>query len=224
MSDTVIGIYGASGYGKEVLPLVREQATKNGEHIKLFFIDDAPECDSILDYDILSFASFLKVPARERFVVISIANSMIREKLVNKCNENNIRLLDIAAQNVIILDKVLIEPGYILSPFVTLTSDIVIGKSFQANIYSYIAHDCKIGDYVTFAPGVRCNGNIEIRDHAYLGTGAILKQGKPGKPLTIGKGAIVGAGAVVTKSVPDGMTVFGNPAIEFTKENVRRRS
>ncbi|MCU0189324.1 hypothetical protein N8H42_29090, partial [Citrobacter freundii] len=42
--------------------------------------------------------------------------------------------------------------------------------------------------------------------------GAIIKQGTPDKPLVIGKGAIVGMGAVVTKSVPAGVTVVGNPA------------
>jgi hypothetical protein len=39
-----------------------------------------------------------------------------------------------------------------------------------------------------------------------------IKQGKPGAPLVIGKGAVVGMGAVVTKSVPAGATVVGNPA------------
>jgi acyl-[acyl carrier protein]--UDP-N-acetylglucosamine O-acyltransferase len=38
------------------------------------------------------------------------------------------------------------------SPFVTLTSNITIGKHFQANLYSYVEHDCVIGDFVTFAP------------------------------------------------------------------------
>ena len=105
----------------------------------------------------------------------------------------------------------------------TFTSNIKIGKSFQANIYSYIAHDCIIGDYVTFAPAVRCNGNILIENHVYIGTGAIIKQGKPNRPLVIGEGAIIGAGAVVTQNVPAGMTVFGNPAIELTKANLKRR-
>ena len=45
-----------------------------------------------------------------------------------------------------------------------------------------------IGDYVTFAPGVRCNGNVHIGDHAYVGAGAIIRQGKPGEPLRIGAG------------------------------------
>ncbi len=56
--------------------------------------------------------------------------------------------------------------------------------------------------------------NIElvfIDDNAYIGTGAILKQGTPEKPLRISKGAIIGMGAVVTKDVPAGVTVIGNP-------------
>jgi acetyltransferase-like isoleucine patch superfamily enzyme len=70
---------------------------------------------------------------------------------------------------------------------------------------------------VTFAPNVHCNGNIIIEDHAYIGTGAILKQGKPGYPLIIGTGAIVGMGAVVTKDVPPHTTVVGNPARQLQR-------
>jgi acetyltransferase-like isoleucine patch superfamily enzyme len=65
---------------------------------------------------------------------------------------------------------------------------------------------------VTFAPGVKCNGNVVIEDHAYIGSGAIIKQGQPGVPVVIGRGGVVGMGAVVTKSVPAGATVVGNPA------------
>ena len=116
------------------------------------------------------------------------------------------------AANVVQLDEVAIGPGAILCPFVTLTSNIQIGQHFHANLYSYVEHDCVIGNFVTFAPGVKCNGNVHIEDHAYIGTGAVIKQGKPGAPLVIGKGAVVGMGAVVTKSVPAGATVVGNPA------------
>jgi acetyltransferase-like isoleucine patch superfamily enzyme len=54
--------------------------------------------------------------------------------------------------------------------------------------------------------GVKCNGNIHIEDHAYIGAGAVIKQGTPAQPLVIGRGAVVGMGAVVTKSVPAGVT------------------
>ena len=105
-----------------------------------------------------------------------------------------------------------------LSPFVTLTSNIRIGRCFHANLYSYVEHDCVIGDFVTFAPGVMCNGNVHIEDHAYIGTGAVIRQGQPGKPLVIGKRAVVGMGAVVTRDVAPGTTVVGNPARLLVKD------
>ena len=64
-----------------------------------------------------------------------------------------------------------------------------------------------IGDYVTFAPRVSCNGNVTIGDGTYVGTGAILRQG-----ITVGANATIGMGAVVTKDIAAGTTVIGNPA------------
>ncbi|TXE81326.1 acetyltransferase [Campylobacter peloridis] len=115
-----------------------------------------------------------------------------------------------------------IKKGAIICPFVTITSNCTIGVNFQANIYSYVAHDCIIGDNVTFAPAVKCNGNVIIGNNVYIGTGAIIHQGRT-KPLIIEDNSIIAAGAVVNKNVKTGQTVFGNPAIELTKENFKKR-
>ena len=66
---------------------------------------------------------------------------------------------------------------------------------------------------MTFAPGVQCNGNVHIGDGAYIGAGAMIRQGRSGSPLRIGKGAVVGMGAVILRDVPDAVTVVGNPAL-----------
>ena len=155
-------------------------------------------------------------------VVLAIAESKIREILNAKCRQNNLDILSVKAANSIALDRVELGEGSVLCHFTQLTSNIKIGKQFHANIYSYVAHDCVIGDYVTFAPKVQCNGNVRIENHAYIGTGAIIKQGTAAKPLVIGEGAIVGMGAVVTKSVAPGVTVIGNPARPLTKEGLRK--
>lgn len=206
-----IGIYGASGFGKEVMPLVRQQypALRKEQFI---FIDDSQAGTELNGYAVISYIDFIQQPYSHKAVTIAIANSTIREKLVERLEQDGIQHLAVQAENTVILDAVEIDEGSLLCPFTCLTSNIKIGKFFHANIYSYVAHDCIIGDYVTFAPGVKCNGNIHIEDHAYIGTGAVIKQGTPDRPLVIGKGAVVGMGAVVTKSVPPGVTVIGNPA------------
>ena len=221
MSETIYAVYGASGFGREVMPLVRERF-QNDSMAKFIFIDDDMTEEVVNNYMVCSFNDFLKIEANEKFVTLAIANSKTREILFNKLENNGIKHLSIVSKNALILDSVDTAENLILTPFTTLTSNIQIGKAFHANIYSYVAHDCVIGDFVTFAPGVKCNGNVHIQNHVYIGTGAIIKQGKPQKPLVIGEGAVIAAGAVVNKSVPAGNTVFGNPAVPLTKENLRK--
>ena len=146
-------------------------------------------------------------------MAIAIANSKVRETLDWRCAAAGVEVIGTRAPNVVIMDDVEIGAGALLSPFVAVTSNIRIGRCFHANLYSYVEHDCVIGDYVTFAPGVHCNGNVSIGDHAYIGAGAVIRQG-----LSIGAGATVGMGAVVTKNVPAGATVAGNPARPLDKK------
>lgn len=207
----IVGIYGASGFGSEVLPLVRDQYPD----ADACFIDDGSATNKYSGLVVYTYQEFLDITCSDKSIVIAIANSKIRETLIKKTMQDQLKLLPVKASTSVIMDNVDLGDGSILCHFAHLTSNIKIGKQFHANIYSYVAHDCVIGDHVTFAPRVHCNGNVLIEDHAYIGTGAILKQGTPEKPLVIGRGAIVGMGAVVTKDVPPDTVVVGNPAKVF---------
>lgn len=209
------GVYGASGCGRGIMPLLRAQV--EGEDAELVFIDDAPTADQVNGHRVWSWDQFRAAPALSRHAALAIANSATRERLDARCAAAGVAVIGVRASNIVVMDDVDIAPGALLSPFVTLTSNIRIGRCFHGNLYSYVEHDCVIGDYVTFAPGVHCNGNIAIEDHAYIGAGAVIRQGSPGKPLRIGRGATVGMGAVVTRDVPDGMIVAGNPARPLRK-------
>jgi sugar O-acyltransferase (sialic acid O-acetyltransferase NeuD family) len=179
---------------------------------RLVFVDDTPAAKTLNGHHVLTYDEFLALDASDHFIAIAIANSAIRATLAAKCDEDGVQPWPVRALNAVVMDSVQIGEGAILSSFVTLTSNIRIGRYFHANRYSYVSHDCVIGDFVTFAPGVHCNGNVLIEGHAYVGAGAILRHGQPHKPLVIGRGAIVGMGSVVTKDVPAGVTVVGNPA------------
>jgi len=212
-----IAVFGASGFGREILPLARKQFIASGPMHRLVFIDDHPQSAELNSNRVLTYAEWLALPSTSRQLTIAIGNSIIRQKLAERCVADGVQFFEVRAENVVQLDDVQIGEGAILCSFVHLTSNIRIGKHFHANIYSYIAHDCVIGDFVTFAPSVMCNGNVVVEDHAYIGAGAVIRQGQPGAPLVIGRGAVVGMGAVVTKSVPPGVTVVGNPAMPLVK-------
>lgn len=200
------------------MPLARTMLIKDEKNNNnLYFIDDNPFAKIVNRHPVLSYDEFNSIKAENRYIAIAIADGKTREKISKKIQRDGGNFWSIYANNIVIMDDVIIGDGSILSPFVTLTSNIITGKHFHANLYSYVEHDCIIGDFVTFAPAVKCNGNVVIEDHAYIGTGAMIKQGKPGKPLVIGKGAIVGMGAVVTKDVAPGITVVGNPARQLMK-------
>lgn len=212
-------IYGASGCGRSLMPVARQQLAGESDASEIVFIDDALESVAEVNaHRAMNYLAFLNETASEKYVQIAIANSHVREKIAQRLKMDGIQLWSIIADNVVLMDQLELAEGSALSPFVTIGSNVKIGKCFQANLYSYVEHDCVIGDFVTFAPGVKCNGNIHIQDHVYIGAGAVIKQGTPDQPLVIGAGAIVGMGAVVTKSVPSGATVVGNPARIVTKK------
>lgn len=201
----LIGVYGAGGCGRGIMPLVRSMPGMEGS--RLVFVDDNPPTASVNGEAVLTFDEFVLDDAGEKQIALAVASPSVRASMARKCDEAGLALLSVCAKAFVVMDDVEVAEGALVSPFVTFTSNIRIGRCFHANLYSYVEHDCVIGDFVTFAPGVRCNGNIRIGDGAYIGSGAVIRQN-----LTIGAGAVVGMGAVVTKDVPPGVTVVGNPA------------
>lgn len=216
MSGKIYGLYGASGFGQEIMFWLHRALARDGGTSRIVFIDDGSDKAEVEGFPVMNYEVFLAQPESEKFGAIAIANSVVRERIDLKLQRDGVKAVDICGDYTFVRGATL-GAGSILSAFVDITHNVRIGRCFHANTYSYVGHDCVIGDYVTFAPRVACNGNVHIEDHAYIGTGAILKQGTPDKPLVIGKGAVVGMGAVVTKDVPPGITVVGNPARPLVK-------
>jgi sugar O-acyltransferase (sialic acid O-acetyltransferase NeuD family) len=205
----IIGVYGAAGCGRGVMPMLRTAASGGS---RLVFVDDQAGATEINGHPAMTFEQFASSDAKSKSIIIAIASPAVRGALAGRCAEHDIGFASVVAENHVRMDDCHVGEGAIFSPFTTLTSNIRIGSHFHCNIGSYVEHDCVIGDFVTFAPGVKCNGNIHIGDRAYIGAGAIIRQGTPDQPMRIGAGAVVGMGAVVTRDVAAGETVIGNPA------------
>ncbi|HAV03288.1 MAG TPA: acetyltransferase, partial [Chryseobacterium sp.] len=68
-------------------------------------------------------------------------------------------------------------------------------------------HDTIIKDYCSFMPSVNISGEVTIEQGVYAGTGTKIIN-----LLEIGENTIIGAGAVVSKSLPANCTAVGIPA------------
>ena len=175
-------------------------------------MDVAAQPSLINGHRVVSESDFESDVSGEKYFAIAIGDHDLRKHIAETCLAKGYKPFTLIAKNALIYDDVNIASGSIICANCVLTSNISIGSHVHLNLGSYVAHDCLIGNYVTFAPGVKCNGHVQISDGAYIGTGAIIRPGVSGKPLVIGENSIVGMGAVVTKDVPAHTTVVGNPA------------
>jgi acetyltransferase-like isoleucine patch superfamily enzyme len=70
-----------------------------------------------------------------------------------------------------------------------------------------------VGDFSTVSPGVNIAGNVHVGEGVFFGVGANVINGVHSRPLVIGDGAVVAAGACVTRDVEPNSMVAGVPAI-----------
>ena len=111
--------------------------------------------------------------------------------------------------SVLIGDKrfVQIGKGCIICAGCLITTNIVIKDYVTLNLMCTVGHDTTIGNFAAFMPSCNISGEVAIEDGVYCGTGVkIINQ------LNIGENTIVGAGAVVAKSLPANCTAVGVPA------------
>lgn len=99
--------------------------------------------------------------------------------------------------DVLVGDRVTVKSGVQLWDGVTLEDDVFVGPNVTFTNDPFPRSRVRP---TTFARTV-------VRRGASIGGGAVILPG-----VTIGEGAMVGAGAVVTRDVPSGATVVGNPA------------
>lgn len=203
-------VFGAGSFSRCISPLIRKLCIQRD--LECYYVAKEEDVDSAFYGKVISESFFEKNIEPGFLFTIAVADVGVRRKIAERCITLGGTPINLIADEHISYENVSVDLGAIFCAHSMATIDIVIGKFFHCNIYSYIEHDCIIGDFVTFSPRVSCNGRVHIADDVFVGAGAIIRNGSLHRPLSIGRGAVIGMGAVVTKDVPPGCTVVGNPA------------
>ena len=126
---SLLGVYGASGCGRGVMPLLRTAEFPADANRELVLIDDLL-CGRIVNgYRVLDWQAFLACDDTDKRVCIAIANGEVRQRLAVRCATAPVTMLSVRASNAVIMDDVVIGEGAVLSPFVTLTATSRLGGS-----------------------------------------------------------------------------------------------
>jgi sugar O-acyltransferase (sialic acid O-acetyltransferase NeuD family) len=211
LAEKIYAFYSAGGYARETRAgMVASLDAAGEEGSEVIFIDDALHGTTVHGARVISYEEARTIPGLK--VNIAFADPMLRRKKFEQCLADGLGFFTSVHPTAIFGANSSIGEGSILSANTMVTADARIGKAFHCNIYSYVAHDCIVGDFVTFAPRVSLNGRIKVEDDVYVGSDATFLPGKADRFLTIGRGAVIGAGALVTRDVEPYTTVVGSPA------------
>ena len=205
-----IAIFGAGGFGREVKTILdRINVVTPNTYNFLGFFDDGFEKGSIVNgFPILGGIEDLNKVNESLSLVISIGDPIIKNKIISKIDNEKIEFPTIIHPNASIsYDYVTIGKGCIICEGTVITCNIEIGNFVILNLMCTVGHDTVIDDYCAFMPSVNISGEVHIFPSVYVGTGAKIIN-----LLEIGENTIVGAGAVVSKSLPANCTAVGIPA------------
>ena len=206
-------IYGASGHAIAISDHVENRYSKGPLYQVVAYIDDfcGDNNEEFYGAPIISYERWQR-DFRDVDCFVSVGDTKARRHLSERIANTGGKFGSLVAVEKSIAVDFSYGEGSFVSPFCFIGPVCHIGRHVQIMPNCSLGHDVRVGNYVTICPGTCISGYVNVEDEVFFGAGSVVVNGSPDRPLNIGKGAFVLAGAVVTKSVLPGVKVVGNPA------------
>jgi sugar O-acyltransferase (sialic acid O-acetyltransferase NeuD family) len=213
MTELPIAIYGAGGFAREVGWLVSQSSDETVGRRLVAYIDDDEKAHGkeLHGVRVLSLEEVARAYPGAGFA-IGVGAPAVRRQLVSRAKAAGLVPVTLVHPRAEMSTSVRLGEGVVICAGNILTVDISVGDYVQINLDCTVGHDVVLEEFATLAPGVHLSGWVHVGRDAYLGTGAAVINGRHDRPLNIGAGAVVGAGACVVRDVPAAATVVGVPA------------
>lgn len=216
-ADTLPGVldlvvYGASGFGQQVMFWVEDSTAAGERWNPLGFVDDdeAAHGDERTGHAVLGGRDWVleRAASGPLAVVLGIAVPEIKQRIVAGLEQSEtVEFPSVVHPSAVLSKHCAVERGSVVGPQNVLSVNVAAGPFATVNTACTLGHDARVGEFATLLPGCNVSGHVRIERGASMGTNSAVSQ-----HVVVGEGAVVGAGATVVDDLPAGCTAVGTPA------------
>ena len=141
---------------------------------------------------------------------VAIGQNDVRERISLEAIKHGKKPLSLVHQFSVVSSNAIVQEGVFIAANAIIAASAIIESGCIINHAAIIDHDCSVGEYSHIAPNATLGGGVSTGRRCLVGSGAIILPN-----ITVGDYAVIGAGSVVTKDVPKGVIMAGNPAREI---------
>lgn len=209
MRDLVI--VGCGGFGREVFQIARSSDPHGTRWGHIYFVDDEP--DSTAQAHIVSLGSKVwgtvdgLISAKPVALAIGVGDPPARERIVGRLSGSGHTYPVLVHPDSTVAPDVHLGEGCIIAPGARISTAVTLGRHVQVDQNVTIGHDTVVEDFARLNPAACIAGSTRLGRRGLVGSNATVLQN-----LVIHPDAVVGAGAVVTRDVPNRAVVKGIPA------------
>lgn len=204
-------VIGAGGFGRETVEAVRALTADGAPWQLLGYLDDEPAMHGTVIDGVPVLGGIAEVHKRPSASVVVCTgrpdNYLSRPKIVGALGLSPDRYATIIHPSAAVSSSSRVGPGSVILAHSVLTASVDVGSHVAVMPHVTLTHDDSVEDFATIASGVGLGGGVRVSAGAYVGAGALVREYR-----TIGAGALVAMGAVVTRDVPAGEVWAGVPA------------
>jgi sugar O-acyltransferase (sialic acid O-acetyltransferase NeuD family) len=203
-------IYFLGAANPETIRMIRavQRSTPNAHFAGFLDNDPAKKGSDFFGYPVLGGIELVEALASDGvgFVNLITGNTRVRHETTRQIVAAG-GLLTNFIHPSIDLTMTRLGVGLYLQEAVQLQAGVELGDNTSIHVGAVLGHESRVGQSVFIAHAVSISGCCTIGNGTFIGTNATLLP-----RVNIGQWVTIGAGAVVTKDVPDFAVVMGNPA------------
>ena len=205
-----IGLLGANTISQVVIEILKAQTAG----INFFYFDDDSDKQNQDLYGIKVYgpAPAIKTAVEKKDIealVICLGDKWLAKRKIffETCQKLGLKTPIVRHPSVVSFESASIAPGNLLGPGVVIGRGVRLEPNSVFWAGAVIEHDCMISHSCYIGPNATLSGFVRVGDCSMIGSAAVVLPER-----SIGSHCVIGAGAVVTRDVPDHSTVAGVPA------------